>query len=175
MRVERVTPGRRVPQRLTGAILTRDLTVAGERWSKGRRLTDTDLAAPAAGDDGPPVTVLIAEAGELHEDDASLRLAKAVAGPGLEIRGPNQSRMDLLAATPGVVNVRIAELEQVNRLDPLEVFTVFDGQIVERGDLVASIKVAPHVVEASVVDAGARIADFGSQPIVWVAPFVARN
>ena len=81
--------------------------------------------------------------------------------------------MDLLAATPGVVNVRIAELEQVNRLDPLEVFTVFDGQIVERGDLVASIKVAPHVVEAAIVDAGARLADFGSRPLVWVAPFIA--
>ncbi len=81
--------------------------------------------------------------------------------------------MDLLAATAGVVNVRIAELEQVNRLDPLEVFTVFDGQIVERGDLVASIKVAPHVVEAATVDAGARLADFGNRPLVWVAPFIA--
>ena len=173
MRVERVTPGRRAPQRLTGAILTRDLVVAEQRWSKGRRLTEADLLALAASEPGPPVTVLIAEAGELHEDDAALRLAKAVAGPGLEIRGPNQSRMDLLAATPGVVNVRIAELEQVNRLDPLEVFTVFDGQIVERGDLVASIKVAPHVVEAATVDAGARLADFGNRPLVWVAPFIA--
>ena len=53
MRVERVTPGRRAPQRLTGAILTRDLTVAGQHWAKGRRLTDVDLAALAAGDDGP--------------------------------------------------------------------------------------------------------------------------
>ena len=31
--------------------------------------------------------------------------------------------MDLLAATPGVVHVRIAELERLNRIDPLEVFT----------------------------------------------------
>ncbi len=97
---------------------------------------------------GPPVTVLVAEPGELHEDEAALRLAQAVAGPGLDVRGPNQSRLDLVAAAPGVVNVRIAELERLNRLDPLEVFTVFDGQVVERGDLVASVKVAPHVVEA---------------------------
>ncbi len=78
-----------------------------------------------------------------------------------------------MAAGRGVVNVRIAELERLNRLDPLEVFTIFDGQIVERGDLVASIKVAPHLVEAATVDAGARLADFGSRPLVWVAPFVA--
>ena len=175
MRVERVTPGRRAPARLAGAILARDLTVGGRRWSKGRRLTAEDLLALAVADPGPAVTVVVAEAGELHEDDAAVRLAQAIAGPNLEVRGPNQSRLDLVAAVAGVVNVRIAELERLNRLDPLEVFTVFDGQIVERGDLIASVKVAPHVVDASIVEAGARIASFGSQPIVWVAAFVARR
>ena len=38
VRVERVIPGRRAPGRLAGAILTRDLTVGGKRWPKGRRL-----------------------------------------------------------------------------------------------------------------------------------------
>ena len=173
MRVDTVTPGRRAPDRLAGAILARDLQVGGTRWEKGRRLTTDDLLALAASDPAAPVTVLIAEAGELHEDDAALRLAKAVAGGGLDVRGPNQSRIDLVASTPGVVNVRIAELEQLNRLDPLEVFTIFDGQIVERGDLVASIKVAPHIVEASIVEAGVRLTDFGTNPLVWVAPFIA--
>ena len=175
MRVERVIPGRRVSGRLAGAVLTRDLTVGGLRWSKGRRLSSDDLLALAAEEPGPPVTVLVADGNELHEDEAALRLAKAIAGPGLEVRGPNQSRLDLIAAADGVVNVRIGELERVNRLDPLEVFTVYDGQVVELGDLVASVKVAPHLVDAAVVEAGARIAGFGSQPIVWVAPFVARR
>jgi hypothetical protein len=173
VRVDRVTPGRRAPAHLEGSILARDLTVAGERWSKGRRLSNDDLEALGRAEPAESVTVLIVEAGELHEDEAAARLAQAVAGPGLEVRGPNQSRIDLLAASAGVVNVRIPELERLNRLDPLEVFTVFDGQIVERGDLVASIKVAPHVVEAATVEAGVRLADFGTQPLVWVAPFIA--
>jgi hypothetical protein len=173
MRVDQVTPGRRAPVRLEGSVLARDLTVGGHRWNKGRRLTAEDLDAIAGAGPGDPVTVLIAEPGELHEDEAAIRLAKAVGGPGLDVRGPNQSRIDLVAAVPGVVNVRIGELERLNRLDPLEVFTVFDGQIVEPGDLVASIKVAPHIVEASIVDAGVRLADFGTQPLVWVAPFIA--
>ena len=112
------------------------------------------------------------EAGELHEDEAALRLAAAVAGPGLTVRGPVQSRVDLLAESHGVANVRVAELERLNRIDPLEVFTVFDGQVVEPGDLVASVKVAPHLVDAATVDAGARLADFGNRPLVWVAPFM---
>jgi len=87
-------------------------------------------------------------------------------------RGPNQSRVDLIAEADGVLNVRIADLERVNRIDPLEVFTAFDGQVVARGDLVASVKVAPHLVDAATVDAGARLAGFGSHPLVWVAPFI---
>jgi molybdopterin biosynthesis enzyme len=173
--VERVTPGRRVPARLAGAILARDVTIAGKRWAKGRRLSPDDLVAVAHADPGDPFSVLLPEGGELHEDDAAVRLATAVAGPGLRLRGPSQSRIDLLAEAAGVANVRVAELERLNRIDPLEVFTVFDGQVVEAGELVASVKVAPHLVEASTVDAGARIAGFGSSPLVWVAPFVPQR
>ncbi|HET9667329.1 MAG TPA: hypothetical protein VFP09_11250, partial [Desertimonas sp.] len=77
MRVERVIPGRRVSGRLAGAVLARDLTVGGLRWSKGRRLSSDDLLALAAEEPGPPVTVLVADGNELHEDEAALRLAKA--------------------------------------------------------------------------------------------------
>jgi molybdopterin biosynthesis enzyme len=170
--VERVTPGRRLPARLIGSVLARDLTVSGARWPKGRRLSEEDLLALAAAPPGSPVSLLVPEPGELHEDEAALRLAAAVAGGGLVQRGPAQSRVDLIAEHPGVANVRVADLERVNRIDPLEVFTVFDGQVVEAGDLVASVKVAPHLVEAATVDAGARLADFGRRPLVWVAPFI---
>ena len=52
-------------------------------------------------------------------------------------------------------------MERLNRLDPLEVFTVFDGQVVAPGDLVASVKVGPHLVHESVLDAAARAAGDG--------------
>jgi hypothetical protein len=149
--------------------------VAGERWPKGRRLTPADLDALAAAPldlSLSETTVLVIEAGELHEDEAALRLAEAVAGPNLIRRGPTESRVDLLAAAAGVVHVRVRELELIDRIDPLEVFTVMDGQVVAEDDLVASVKIAPHVVEAAVVEAGARRAHFGRRPIVWVAPFV---
>jgi hypothetical protein len=173
VRLERLVAGRPAPARLAGAVLARDLVVGTARWSKGRRLTRADLDAFAA---TPPrgvgsVTVIVIEPGDLHEDDAALRLAAAVAGPGLETRGPIQSRVDLYAQHDGVLHVRSSDLERVNRLDPLEVFTRLDGSIVAAGDLVASVKVAPHVVAASVVDAGARIARNGRRPLVRVAPF----
>ena len=153
-------------------MLARDLRVGDERWSKGRRLSNDDLVRLADADFGDEITLLVLEAGEMHEDEAAIRLADAVAGKGLTRRGPVQSRIDLVAAHAGVLNVDVANLERINRIDPLEVFTAFDGQIVAKGDLVASVKVAPHVVPGVVVEQGARIAGFGSTPIVWVAPFI---
>jgi len=172
VRLERVTPGRRAPARLVGAVLVRDLRVGDERWTKGRRLSDADLVRLADAEFADPISVIVLEAGEMHEDEAAARLADAVAGRGLTRRGPTQSRIDLLAAHDGVLNVDVANLERINRIDPLEVFTAFDGQVVARGALVASVKVAPHVVPGSAVEQGARLAGFGSTPVVWVAPFV---
>jgi molybdopterin biosynthesis enzyme len=172
VRLERIVPGRRSPATLAGAILTRDLTIVGERWAKGRRLTASDLEALAGAPVGAPVSVLVPGPGEVHEDEAGLRLATAVAGgdPGVTLRGPAQSRVDLAAAVPGVVAIRLAALERLNRLDPLEVFTVFDGQVVEAGDLVASVKVGPHLVAEAVLAAGEAIARRGG-PLVRVRPF----
>jgi hypothetical protein len=176
VRLERIVPGRRPPAELTGAVLARDLRVHGARWSKGRRLDAADLEALAAADPDAvgvdAVTVLVIEPGDLHEDEAALRLAAAVRGPGLDLRGPNESRVDLVAAHAGVVHVRVREVELLDRIDPLEVFTALDGSIVAAGQLVASVKVAPHVVPSSVVDAGVAIARGGRSPLVRVAPFV---
>ena len=173
MRLAGIVPGTRPPDALTGAILTRDLTIGGSRWSKGRRLSADDLAALGGAPAGAEITVLIPDPGEVHEDDAGRRLALVVTGgdpaaAGLEQRGPAQSRVNLHAAVAGVVEVRVPLVERLNRLDPLEVFTVFDGQVVAPGDLVASVKVGPHLVHESILGAAARAAGTG-RPAIRVA------
>ena len=156
---------------MVGAILTSDVVVGGRRWSKGRRLSAVDLDAYGAELAAGTATVLLLDPGELHEDDAALHLALAVAGPGLETRGPVQSRVDLRATHDGVLHVRIGTLERINRLDPLEVFTAFDGSVVEAGDLVASVKIAPHVVAESVVEEAVARLGRARRPLVRVDPF----
>jgi molybdenum cofactor cytidylyltransferase len=163
---------------LAGAVLARDLRVGGERWAKGRRLSAADLGALATDPAAIPaggLTVLVPEPGDLHEDAAALRLATAVGGPGLTVRGPAESRVDLLAAADGVLHVLIAGVERLNRLDPLELFTALDGSIVSAGQLVASVKVAPHLVAEAVVAAGEAVARGRARPLVRVAPFLPRR
>ncbi len=172
MRLAKVSPGRTPPAALCGAILTRDLGVAGLHLPKGTRLTPEHLALIAAAPLQGSTNVLVPDPWEVHEDEAALRLAAAASGGRgeLAIRGPTQSRVDLLATVPGVVELRLPALGRLNGIDPLEVFTVFDGQAVEPGDLVASCKIAPHLVAEAVLLAGEAIARRGG-PLVRVRPY----
>jgi molybdopterin biosynthesis enzyme len=172
VRLARISPGRTPPAATAGGILTRDLAVGGLRLTKGTRLTAGHLALIGAAPLDGTHTVLLPDPWEVHEDEAALRLAAAAsAGRGeLTVRGPAQSRVDLVAAVPGVVEIRLPALERLNRIDPLEVFTVLDGQVVEPGDLVASVKIAPHLVAEAVLIAGEAIARRGG-PVVRVRPF----
>ena len=122
------------------------------------RTTSPRSGRRTGGARGGVTVLLVLEAGDLHEDEAALRLADAVRGPGLDARGPSESRVDLVAAAAGVLHVRVRDVERLDRIDPLEVFTALDGSVVAAGQLVASVKVAPHVVPAAVIDAGAAIA-----------------
>ena len=170
-----------------GAVLTRDVIVAGERWSKGRRLSESDIARiadPASGADlgvrgrepgaAPGFVALVLDPDDVHEDEAATLLARAVAGTGVQLRGPAESRVDLLASEDGVLHVRAADLERLDRVDPLEVFTLYDGQVVRARDLVASVKIGPHAVSRDVLRRGLRLVE-RSGPLVRVAPFVRRR
>jgi hypothetical protein len=182
MRVVHVLPGDLLDPGLAGAVLARDLVVAGSRWPKGRRLRPADLellarpgtvVASGRGIGPTGISLIVPDPGDVHEDEAALQLAALVAGSGLDQRGPAESRVDLLAAADGVVHVRIARLERLNRIDTIDVFTVYDGQVVRAGELVASAKIAPHLVEGAALERAASLVGPGG--LVEVAPFRPRR
>jgi hypothetical protein len=180
VRVARITLGTAAPADLAGAVLTRDIEVAGERWTKGRLLSVADLARLGAAVpvvESRPISVLIPGPDDVHEDEAGRRLAAAIAGPGLVAGEPGQSRVDLRATAGGVVHVRPRHLARLNAIDPVEVFTILDGRVVAAGDLVASVKIAPHLVAEAVL-ARAEAAAAESRPrggVVSVSPFRPRR
>jgi len=130
------------------------------------------VAAARAGELDRPVRAGWPDPGDLHEDEAAERLAAAAAGQGIERRPPRQSRLDLIAKWDGVLHVNVSALQRLNAIDALELFTLFHGQAVEAGQLVASVKVAPHLIPRSLVDQGVEIAG-ESAPLVEVRPYQA--
>src|SRR5918994_1745014 len=178
MHARRISPsdlGLLSPDELAGAVLLSGIRLPDRSLAKGARLGPADarevVRAAADGRLGEPVRVAWAEPGDLHENEAAERLALAVGGAGVELRPPRQSRLDLLAKWPGVLHVRVLPLSRVNAIDPLEVFTLYHGQSVTAGRVVASVKVAPHLVAEEAVQRGVRIAREDG-PLVDVRPYL---
>lgn len=162
------------PEALAGAVLLAPVRLPDGAIAKGARLTPAQARAlAAAAADGTverPLRLAWLDPDDLHEDEAADRLARAVAGPGIVRRPPRQSRLDLAAAWDGVLHVRAAPLTRLNSVDPLEVFTLLHGQAVTSGQVVAAVKVAPHVVAGAVLGEGERIAR-AEGPLVEVRPY----
>jgi hypothetical protein len=176
VRIARLSPAdvaRAQPADLAGAVLLAPLRLAAGWLPKGARLGPPEidqLIGAAREGELPDLRLAWPEPGDVHEDDAAARLARAVGGAGVELRPPRQSRIDLAAKWDGVLEVRSTGLRAVNAIDPLEAFTVFDGQAVIAGQIVASVKVAPHLVAEAVLRAGERAArEHG--PLVEVRPY----
>jgi len=157
-----------------GAVLLSGIDLGGRALLKGHRLSAAEAAAvreaAGAGALAAPLRLAWVGSHELHEADAAETLATASAGPGIGLGPVRQGRVDLVAQHRGVLTISLEGLARINAVDPLELFTRWNHQPVEAGELVASVKVAPHVVDKSAVTEGARLAH-AFAPLLEVRPY----
>ena len=179
MRARRLTAtevARIDPAELEGGVLVTGTHGAGERFAKGTRMDSSVaraiVAAAAAGTLAADLRVIWADAEDMHEEEAAGKLALAVGGAGVDQLLPRQGRLELVSKWDGVLHVRHAALASLNGIDAVEVFTLFHGQCVDAGEVVAAVKVVPHVVPAETVRRAVRLAR-EEGPLVEVRPYQA--
>jgi len=148
---------------IRGRVLTHDL---GPDLRKGTVLEERHLARIR---EQKEVHLMQLDPGDVHEDAAALHIGHALAGDGVEVTGPVQSQVRLLAARRGLLRVAAAAVDEANHVPWVSVFTVVDGQAVEKGDEVAGAKVIPVAVPAGVLEELDRVA--ARSAIVQVLPF----
>ena len=132
---------------LVGRVLCYDVRDAAGKHA-GDKGAVLDAARAAAVLEAPwdELHVVDVEAGDLHEEEAGSRLAAAVVGDGVEVRGYTGGQWTLAASRRGLLRVRDASLATVNAQEGISVFTLFDRQPVEVGETVAKAKVTPLVI-----------------------------
>ncbi len=115
------------------------------------------------------------EEGDVEEDRAARRVAEAAAADccGLLIRGPSDGRVNLLAAMAGVLRVDPVRLEKVNRCEGVTFATLRSYKLVQPGQVVATIKIIPYALPASVLEQAERAAG-GDTPLMRVSALKAR-
>ncbi|MEX2146839.1 MAG: hypothetical protein WED01_07485 [Candidatus Rokuibacteriota bacterium] len=158
-------------QALTGRVLCHDVRDAGGKVAlpKGARL-DEAAAARLVGLPWDEVHLIALDAGDIHEEDAGQRLAAAVAGDGVEVKGYTGGQWTLSATRRGLLHVRAEALTDVNAHEGMSVFTLFGGQPVEPGETVAKAKVTPLAIAEETVGSVERVAR-AAGGVVSVAAF----
>ena len=124
---------------------------------KGARL-DAEAAAQLLALPWQEVHLVALDPGDVHEEEAGRRLAAAVAGEGVEVKGYTGGQWTLASTRRGLLRVDAAALASVNVHEGMSVFALFSGQPMEAGEIVARAKVTPLAIAEQTVADVERIA-----------------
>jgi hypothetical protein len=113
--------------------------------AKGARL-DTAAARRLLTTPWQEIHLLELEPGDVHEEEAGRRLAAAVTGDGVELKGYTGGQWTVIATRRGLLHIDAARLTEANAHEGVSLFTLFGGQPVEAGETVAKAKVTPLAI-----------------------------
>ena len=113
--------------------------------AKGARL-DAGAVATLLATPWEEIHLLALEPGDVHEEEAGRRLASAVTGEGVELKGYTGGQWTLVATRRGLLRIDTGRLTEANAHEGISVFTLFTGQPVETGETVAKAKVTPLAI-----------------------------
>jgi molybdenum cofactor cytidylyltransferase len=159
-----------------GAMLVHGQTLGGQRYRKGHLLDATDISQlTTAG--VTDVTVAIFEAGDIDENTAASRLAKAATGTGIRAGIAGTGRVNLFARHAGLAMLDPAIVDLINRVDEgITISTLHPFDRVEEEQIVATIKIIPFAVsEASLVQAEAAAQSAGEDGMISLRAYRQRN
>jgi molybdenum cofactor cytidylyltransferase len=156
-----------VADKAEGAILAHSVRAGEHLLKKGTVLDRVDcMSLVQVGI--AEVIVARLEPDDVHEDEAALRLATAIAGAAVRVEPPFTGRSNLHADRAGVLVVDRDAVDRLNRVDPaITLATLPAFAAVEAGRMVATVKIIPFAV------AGERLAraEETARGSVRVAPF----
>ena len=156
-----------------GAISAHSIRLGESVIKKGARLSAEDVAAIRA-EGRDQVIVARLDADDLDEDMAAERLARAVSGGSVRLDAPSTGRVNLFATTAGVLRANRAAIDALNAVDEAVTFaTLPDYRAVERGEMIATVKIIPFAVPAAILEVAMRAA--GPEPLVVIHPFAKRK
>lgn len=134
-----------------GMVLAHDLTqilpgtFKGRLFRKGHRVTEADI--PKLKDIGKEhlYAIELAE-GDLHEDDAALCMAKALAGEHIAFGEPHEGKVALKSEIGGLAAIPKEVVDAINAVGEIALATVVNHRVVRQGESLAATRVIPLIV-----------------------------
>ena len=101
-----------------------------------------------------------ANSGEIHEEDAALRMAAMAPVEGAHYTVPSEGKVLLMADTRGMFRVNTELLKEINAIGDITISTLPDHYPVEEGARLASMRIVPLTTqEEQIIQAEKLCAD----------------
>lgn len=108
----------------------------------------------------------------IHENEAAVRFAKAIAGFGLTLAEAAEGKVEIDSAIFGLLKINTEALERINDIDQVAVATLHSNQTVEAGRKIAGCKIVPLVIGSEKIEKIEQTcADY--YPVIEVKPLKA--
>jgi hypothetical protein len=107
---------------------------------------------------------------QIHEDDAALKIAAAICGPGLRWTNPKEGKTNIIAKTDGLLKIDIQGLLDINSLDDIIVSTLKTHFPCSADQVVAATRIIPLVIAAQKLERLEKIAT-NHQPVIQIRPY----
>ena len=123
----------------------------GRAFKKGHVITKEDI--PELRKLGKEhIYVWEAQEGQIHENDAAVRIANAVKGQGLDCSEPIEGKISLTAQYDGMCTINEDVLLRVNMVNDIMVATRSNLRIVKKGDVVAGVRAIPLTIDEKLLE-----------------------
>lgn len=168
---------REVPVReAIGMMLPHDMTqilpgeFKGRLFKKGHVVTEADIE-PLLSIGKEHIYVLEMPEGFIHEEEAGIRIAKAVSGQGLTLTPPYEGKVSIKAARTGLAKINEEAVHALNALEGIAFSTVYGDQVVHPGHTLAATRIIPLIIEEERIVELEKLAKQFDGPIVEVKLF----
>ncbi|WP_028308672.1 molybdopterin-binding protein [Desulfitibacter alkalitolerans] len=165
-------------QDAVGMILCHDLTkiVPGEfkgcAFKKGHVIREEDIPELLKlGKEN--IFVWEHKEGMLHEDEAALRIARAVAGERIGLSEPSEGKINLVAKVKGILKIDVERLNRINSIEHIMCATIHENQVVDENQLLAGTRVIPLVIEEERIRFVEAVCN--SNPIINIRPISSKK
>ncbi|NTI22452.1 NTP transferase domain-containing protein [Rhizobium rhizogenes] len=140
-----------------GAVLAHSVRLPDGSFAKGHVLEPADIHRLAVAGIDRVIAARI-EPGDLMEDEAAERLARAIAPDHLSFSEAATGRVNVHSAVDGLFVANRAAVDRLNSVDPaITLACLADHVPVRRGDMVATFKIIPLAVSGTKIAAGVDI------------------
>ena len=110
-------------------------------------------------------------AGEIHEEDAALRLSKLCAVENGVYSGPSEGKMVQTAGIKGMFRVNVELQRAINRIGDITISSVPDHYPVEIGDRLCSMRIVPLVTQESQIIEAEKLCGESDEPLMQLLPY----